>query len=203
MLRRTRWVIAGLVLLATACSAPAPPGDGSYAEEVARARADKDEQFRNSTDSPIPPERRSAMLPLPYFPIDEDARVPAVLQRSENGPVVEMPTSTGKRREMRRVGVLQFTFKGQSHTLSAFSEAGAPVNRLFVPFTDLTTGTESYAAGRYLDLDPTPTGIYNIDFNRAYHPFCYFDARFDCPYPPSENRLKVAVRAGERLPTTR
>ncbi len=72
-----------------------------------------------------------------------------------------------------------------------------------MPFTDLTTGTETYAAGRYLDLERTATGIYEIDFNRAYHPFCYYDARFDCPYPPPENRLQTPIRAGERLPGSR
>ena len=77
---------------------------------------------------------------------------------------------------------------------------GAPdVDHLFVPFTDLTSGTETYPAGRYLDLDRTPTGIYVIDFNRAYHPYCYYNPTFDCPYPPAENRLRIPIRAGERL----
>ena len=189
-----------LCVAASACSAPAPQSSSSYVDEIASIRAAKDQQFRDSSDSPIPQEKRAGMLPLPYFPIDPDARVPAVLKIVDEGPSMEMPTSTGKRRQMRRVGVLNFTYKGQPLTLGAFIDATAPQDRLFVPFTDLTTGTETYAAGRYLDIDPTPTGLYNIDFNLAYHPYCYFDARFDCPYPPSENRLKVAVRAGEKLP---
>jgi uncharacterized protein (DUF1684 family) len=69
-----------------------------------------------------------------------------------------------------------------------------------VPFRDLTSGTETYHAGRYLDLERTPTGLYNIDFNRAYHPYCYYNSKFDCPYPPAENRLVIPIRAGERLP---
>ena len=69
---------------------------------------------------------------------------------------------------------------------------------LFVPFADLTTGTETYQAGRYLDLQPTATGIYTIDFNRAYHPYCFYNAQYDCPYPPRENRLAVPIRSGER-----
>ena len=66
-----------------------------------------------------------------------------------------MPTSTGKIRKHQRVGVLEFTLKGQPLTLGAFVEAGADVNRLFVPFSDMTSGTETYAAGRYLELDRT------------------------------------------------
>ena len=73
-------------------------------------------------------------------------------------------------------------------------------NRLFVPFSDLTSGAETYAAGRYMELDPTPTGIYVVDFNVAYHPYCYYSPEFDCPYPPAENRLTTPIRAGERLP---
>ena len=102
------------------------------------------------------------------------------------------------------MGVLEFTLKGQTLTLSAFHEAGSPdIAHLFVPFRDLTSGTETYQAGRYLDLDRTPTGLYNIDFNRAYHPYCYYNSKFDCPYPPAENRLPIPIRAGERLPPSK
>jgi hypothetical protein len=84
-------------------------------------------------------------------------------------------------------------------SLGAFLEAGTPPDRLFVPFTDLTSGTETYAAGRYMELDRTATGIYTIDFNRAFHPYCYYNEDYDCPFPPPSNRLPVPVRAGEKL----
>ena len=54
-----------------------------------------------------------------------------------------------------------------------------------------------------ISFDRTPTGLYNIDFNRAYHPYCYYNSKFDCPYPPGENRLSIPVRAGERLPPSK
>jgi uncharacterized protein (DUF1684 family) len=114
--------------------------------------------------------------------------------------VVEMPTSQGKIRKHQRVGFLEFTLKGQPLTLCAFVEAGAGLNRLFVPFSDMTSGTETYAAGRYLELDRTSSGVYTIDFNKAYNPYCYYNADFDCPYPPRESRLPLPIRAGERLP---
>jgi hypothetical protein len=100
---------------------------------------------------------------------------------------------------MRRAGTLEFMLKGQALKLTAFVEVGAAdVNRLFVPFSDVTSGTETYPAGRYLDLDRSKSGVYVIDFNRAYHPYCYYNPTWDCPYPPAENRLKVPVRAGEK-----
>jgi len=158
--------------------------------------------FRDSPESPIPPGKHAELLPLSYFPVDPSYSAPAVLKLSEDRPVFEMPTSTGKLRKMERVGVLEFTLGGETRSLGAFIEAGSRVTRLFVPFSDLTSGTETYAAGRYLDLDPTGTGIYEIDFNRAYNPYCAYNDSFDCPYPPSSNRLKVPIRAGERMRTS-
>ena len=186
-----------LVVLAAGCRSAAPP---AYAERVAAARADKDRFFFEGPDSPIPSDRRPEFLPLAYFPILERYAVPAVLAPSEREPAMEMPTSTGLRRLMRRAGTLRFSLDGEPLQLTAFVEADAPnMNRLFVPFGDRTNGTETYAAGRYLDLDRTATGIYEIDFNRAYHPYCYYNPTYDCPYPPPENRLKVAIRVGERM----
>jgi hypothetical protein len=83
---------------------------------------------------------------------------------------------------------------------SAFVEMDAPdMNRLFVPFTDATSNKETYGGGRYLELTRTPTGLYDLDFNRAYHPYCLFNPSFECPVPPRENRLMAAIRAGEKL----
>ena len=156
--------------------------------------------MRESSQSPIPPGTRATFPPLSYFPVDPSYRVPALLQPAPPGPVVEMPTSTGQRRHMRRVGTLAFTLKGQPLTLGAFVEADeTDMKRLFVPFGDLTNGVETYQGGRYLDLERTPTGFYDLDFNRAYPPFCLFNSSYDCPYPTPESRLKIPIRAGERL----
>ena len=195
-----------LITLAAAClaaactSGPSPPDESAYVETIAAERVEKERMFRESADSPIPAGKHSELLPLSYFPIDRSYATPAVLKLSEDRPVLEMPTSTGKMRKMERVGVLEFTLGGEQRSLGAFVEAGTPgVARLFVPFTDLTTGTETYAAGRYLDLDPTGTGLYEIDFNRAYNPYCAYNESYDCPYPPPSNRLKIPIRAGERM----
>ena len=153
-----------------------------------------------SAESPVPEDTRASFPPLPYFSIDPAYRVPAVLQPSSGSAAVEMPTSTGKRRKMRRVGTLSFTVKGQPLSLGAFVEAEQQdMRRLFVPFGDLTNGPETYPGGRYLDLERTASGVYDIDFNRAYHPFCFFNPAYDCPYPPPESRMMVPIRAGERL----
>jgi uncharacterized protein (DUF1684 family) len=126
--------------------------------------------------------------------------VPATLTPSDDPTIFEMPTSSGQPRRERRAGTLHFTLQGQPMTLTAFVEADAPnLNRLFVPFGDTTSGKETYPAGRYIDLARTPTGLYELDFNRAYNPYCYYNESYECPLPPSENKLKIPIHAGEKV----
>jgi uncharacterized protein (DUF1684 family) len=185
-----------LVLIAlAACSQP----EVSYEDEMAAWRAEKDAFMRGSAESPVVPEQRGSFAPLAYYPVDPAYRVPAALKLVDSTDILEMPTSTGLKRQMRRIGTLAFTLNGQPLTLTAFMDANErDMRRLFVPFGDLTNATETYNGGRYLDLDRTGSGIYDLDFNRAYFPFCYYNAAYDCPLPPRENRIAVAVKAGEK-----
>ena len=196
-----KYLIVIAAAVAAACSSgPSAPDDSAYLQEIAERRAAIDRSFAES-DDPVPPEKRSILLPLPYYPVDPSYNVPAMLKLSEQRPVFDIPTSTGTIRRMQVVGTLEFTLQGQPMTLGAFVEEGTQqIVDLFVPFADLTTGKETYPAGRYLDLQPTATGLYNIDFNRAYNPYCAYNAKYECPYPPPSNRLKIAVRAGEKAP---
>ena len=194
-----RSVALGIAALLTA-SAACRPAAVPYADEINGWRATKDQFMRESEDSPILPGQRGSFPPLTYFPIAGEYRVPAALTVAASNTTLEIPTSTGKRRAHRRIGKLEFMLKGQPMTLTAFVEVGQQdMRRLFVPFGDMTNGTETYPGGRYLELDRTATGIYDLDFNRAYHPFCYYNPAFDCPYPPRENRLALPLRAGEKM----
>jgi uncharacterized protein (DUF1684 family) len=192
---------SAIFVLSLALSGCSPPPDPSHVD-VATWRANKDEFMRSSADSPVPPEQRGSFKPLNYYAVDPAYQVPASLtvNQSSATDVLQMPTSTGQFRQMRRIGTLSFTLKGEPLTLTAFIDASEQdMRRLFVPFGDLTNGAETYHGGRYLDLDRTATGIYDLDFNRAYFPFCYYNPSYDCPVPPKENRLAVPVRAGERM----
>ena len=172
-----------LVVAATACSSKPPDDTADYTRKLAAARAQKDADFQSAADGdPIPTAKRAEFLPLAYFPIDDGYRVPAVLRPAETSIIVQMPTSTGETRQMRRVGSLEFSLKGRPLKLAAFVEVGSPnLDHLFVPFTDLTSGTETYPAGRYLDLDRNATGIYVVDFNRAYHRYLLFQPDLRLP----------------------
>ena len=189
-------LLVALVVMA-ACSGRPPEDTRDYAQRIAADRTAKDALFQSGND-PIPAARKAELLPLAYFPIDPTYDVPASLEPSDDKTIIDMPTSTGAPRKMRKAGTLTFSLKGQPQSITAFYDLTGSPDHLSVMFSDMTSGTESYAAGRYLDLDRNPAGIYELDFNRAYHPYCYYNASYECPYPPPENRLKVPIRAGER-----
>ena len=195
-----RSVVLASLLAALTASCGSQPKEEDYTAKIATIRAAKDESFKSDPDSPIPPDKKSALLPLAYFPIDETYAVPATLEPSADRSRIEVPTSIGKIRQLERIGALRFSLKGQSMRLTAFRDLESQdMNRLFVPFADLTSGSETYQAGRSPALDPTPTGIYVVDFNVAYNPYCYYSPEYDCPFPPKENRLDVPIRAGEKM----
>jgi uncharacterized protein (DUF1684 family) len=205
--RRTLRLAAAIAALiaATACSSGPPPPvtTRSYEEQVQAARAKKDEAFRAADNpySPVPLADRASFPGIVYFPIDARYRVPASLHElSLNPPVViEVPNSAHELERKIKVGSLSFTLNGAAYTLSAFAENANDVQRLWVPFRDRTSGVTTYGGGRFLDLDRTATGLYDLDFNAAYHPNCVYDSSWICPYPPEENRLPIAIEAGERL----
>jgi uncharacterized protein len=198
-------VLAVLMALATiACSSgPPPPADAStYEQDLAEGRRFKDEFFKTGSDSPIPEIQRPTFSGLVYFPIDLAYRVPATLVEERPDPPVTivLPTSRNIPRRMVKVGTLRFAVSGAPLTLTAFAGEGEGLARLFVPFGDSTNRAETYGGGRYLELDRTPTGLYDLDFNRATNPYCVYNVSYDCPIPPPENRLTIAVRAGEKMP---
>ena len=148
---------------------------------------------------PERPEKR-AFEGLLFYPPDRGLAVPATLVRIAEPDEVEMITSLGLKSTFLRYALLRFELDGSKHQLAAFKStfAGEWSNTLFVPFRDLTSGEETYGAGRYLDLVEPEGEALTLDFNRAYNPLCNYSPAFNCPIPPRENRLDVAIRAGER-----
>ena len=139
---------------------------------------------------------------LAYYDINPDYRVPSFLteRRGEAPVIIELQRTDNQTDKMRKVGGLGFAIGPVQYTLTAFSDLNdQTMERLFVPFGDLTNGTETYGGGRYMNLTRTQTGLYEVDFNQAYHPYCVYNPAWACPVPPRENRLPVAIPAGERL----
>jgi uncharacterized protein (DUF1684 family) len=178
-------------------------GPHDYVGAVQAFRQEKDAYFKSSHGSPIPPAEREAFGGLPYFPVNVDLVFEGLTLEPYAGDEptsFQIPTSDGKLRPARRAGSFEFEIEGRPVRLTGYELDGAHSDgRLFVPFLDATSGTESYGAGRYLDLEPDEDGTYAIDFNLAYHPTCVYDPRASCPLTPAENRLPVRIEAGERL----
>jgi uncharacterized protein len=173
-----------------------------YPDAVRAFRADKDEYFRSSPGSPIAEADRAEFKGLPYFDIDEGLRfdgLPLERYGGSEPTSFAIPTSDGKLRPAERAGTFRFAVGSVPSGLTAYTFQNDPSGSVFVPFLDGTSGTESYGAGRYLDLEPDADGTYTLDFNLAYHPSCVYDAKFSCPLTPPENRLAVRIEAGERL----
>ena len=174
----------------------------AYPDALAAYRTEKDDYFRSGQGSPIPAADRGAFKGLPYYPVNEGLRFEGLALEPYQGnePVVfQIPTSDGQLREAERAGVFRFQKDGASHSLTGYRFVGGGSDSVFVPFLDLTSGKETYGAGRYLDLYPEHDGTFAIDFNLAYHPSCVYDAKYSCPLTPAENRLPVRIEAGERL----
>ena len=195
----SRAFILGVIALAAAACRVEPLGEQDYVALILAGRAEKDRAFQSQPE-PVPEKRKAEFLPLLYYDVDPSYNVPAAFKPSKDTATLDMVYSDGALRKVRRLGALEFSLKGRPLKLTAYMEVGSPdVDRLFVPFKDLTSETDTYPAGRYIDLDRTPTGLYELDFNVAYNPSCYFSPLFSCPVTPKENHLPVEIPAGEKI----
>lgn len=158
-------------------------------------RLEKDKFLKEDPHSPLTPEQRTTFGSLSYFPENQALRFELAVIPFANPATIQMQTSTGDLRTFTRVGQVQFDVEGQATALTVYeSEHG-----YFLPFVDSLAGQETYGAGRYLDPEVLPGGNLVIDFNLAYNPYCAYNDLYSCPIPPAENRLKVPIRAGERV----
>jgi uncharacterized protein (DUF1684 family) len=143
---------------------------------------------------------------LSFYPIDKNYRVIATFESVQNGKWFTMKTSGTQKKVYRVYGTIHFTIHDTTLKLNIYQSqdliaATEYKEYLFLPFTDLTSGEESYASGRYIDLvfkDIVNNKIV-IDFNKAYNPYCaYVSGKYNCPIPPRENNLNVTILAGEK-----
>ena len=175
-----------------------PEDQETWARALARFRAEKDEFFRTSHESPLSHEGGGGFAGLKYFDPAPEFRIEAKLERYPTPEGVMVATSKGSRQLFNRVGYFDLTIEGNTVRVHAYQSAECDDPSLFVPFRDLTSGKESYGSARYLDMRVEHDDEYAVDFNYAYNPYCAYSEDYVCPLPPQENWLKVAVRAGEK-----
>jgi len=166
--------------------------------DVIRERQIKDDFFQSS-NSPLLPGERGEFKGLDYFPINPELRLQVRLQRYSSPKTIRMATNTGEIRSGLLYGFFEFTAENQDCRVQVYRlEESFSEPALFIPFLDATSGDETYEGGRYIDLTENTSGIYDLDFNRAYNPYCAYNPEYSCPAPPQENTVPAHIHAGEK-----
>jgi len=139
-----------------------------------------------------------------FYPVNTGYRVMASFEKIIDTSGFIMKTSGKLSKKYFRYGILSFTIDNKPIHLTVYQSEQLMAseqyrNYLFVPFTDLTSGDKSYGGGRYMDfmLDDIKDNKLLVDFNKAYNPYCAYTSGYNCPIPPRENDIAVAIRAGE------
>jgi uncharacterized protein (DUF1684 family) len=128
-----------------------------------------------------------------WFTVDPAYRVEAQFSPYEKEQEVLVPYTAGSAESFKASGDVIFQLMGQTLQLRVFVQG----ENLFVMFRDQTSGRETYGGGRYLEAATPQNGKTVLDFNKAYNPYCAFSPYANCPIPPRQNRLPVAITAGE------
>ena len=174
--------------------------DEDYRSAVLEERKQKDDFMKTSEESPFGGNRNS-FTGLKYFDPDIKYRVRAKLQSIESKKVVLLPTSTGNENQYLEYAWAEFELDGTKNKLLILEvmAMGPTRGMLFLAFADETSTKETYGSGRYLEVKKVPGATtLELDFNKAYNPYCAYAEKYECPFPPRENILKVAIRAGEK-----
>lgn len=164
-------------------------------------RKEKDRFFGEHPRSPIPADQREGFDGLRYYSPDPSYRFELELREHESKEQITTETTTEGEQEYLRWGEFTFEIDGEEYTLQAYK--GSPdEERFWLPFRDETNGEETYGAGRYIDLEEdehlTDEGMWEVDFNAAYNPFCVYSPEYECPLIPRENWLDTRIEAGEK-----
>jgi len=177
-----------------------------YAQECSKENAVKyqkqlNKEYANPKESPLTKKDLKAFKSLDFYPVNMDYCVEAKFVRTPNEKPFEMTTTTSRKPMYVKYGEVTFELQGRKCKLDVFQSLDLIKQEeyrdaLFLPFTDYTSGNGSYGGGRYIDLKQPKGTTMVIDFNTAYNPYCAYNHSYSCPVPPTQNDLKVEVKAG-------
>lgn len=174
------------------------PGGSSdeYNASIKALREEKHDFFRTSQTSPFV-ENNIEYVPVEFFPPDESYKVRATLNRLTSREIISIANSDGSEVKYLKFATANFNINDTPLSLIILKQLGFG-NQYLTAFGDETSGISTYGGGRYLDLVIGNSDLLEIDFNKAYNPYCAYSPKYLCPLPPRENFLKVAIEAGEK-----
>ena len=160
--------------------------------------------YKDASTSPLKKRDLKKFKGLDFFPVDSTYIVVASIKKTKNAPIFEMPTTKDRKSLYKEYGVLTFELGGKKHELTIYQnqeilQEEEYKDYLFLPFTDLTSGEQSYGGGRYMDVklsDEQENGTFLLNFNNTYNPYCAYNEKFSCPLTPKKNHLNISIKAG-------
>lgn len=157
--------------------------------------------FSDSLKSPLTKDDLKEFKGLDFFPISEKFIVEALFIRTKREKAFAMKTTTSRTPLYVKYGELHFKIDEKEFKLYVYqnidlSKKPGYSDYLFLPFSDLTCGKESYIGGRYVDMRMQKGKTWIIDFNKAYNPYCAYNYKYSCPIVPLENDLNIEILAG-------
>lgn len=189
-------LIVSLLLINISCSQEKKEvkGETEFQREI-------NAEYKDASKSPLKEKDLKTFEGLDFFPVDDTYKVVASFKRTPDSPVFKMPTTTDRKPEYKRFGIATFTLNGKEFSLEVYQNQSLMKEEeykdyLFLPFTDETNGFASYGGGRYIDLSIPEGNTIEIDFNKAYNPYCAYNDKYSCPIPPRVNFMATEVNAG-------
>jgi uncharacterized protein (DUF1684 family) len=190
-------LIVLLSFLILGCGNDANDTSNKFEKELLTFRKSRNKKMTGA-NSPLPAEERKNFIGLNFYPPNQSLMIKAKFDLIFTQNVIEMKTNTDRVPQFIPFGTITFNYLEKKHVLTAYKSLDSPSNELFIPFTDLSNGNETYTTGRYIDVDIPLNDSIILDFNRCYNPYCAYSTKFSCPIPPIENHLDVKIKAGEK-----
>lgn len=195
------FLILSLILIGLSQSLHA---QDDYKEAILAFQHELNEEYKNPEESPLSDKERKAFKGHDYFPIDEKYHVIAKFEKLPPHSLFQMRTTANSIKDYDVYGVVTFSLNGKEYHLNIYQSHQLRIQEkykdyLFLPFTDESNGVETYGGGRYMDLRIPSGDTIELDFNKAYNPYCAYATGYVCPIPPKENDLPLAIKAGVML----
>ena len=164
-------------------------------------QSELNKSYADSLKSPLMKDDLKQFKGLDFYPIDEKYIVEAIFIRTKKEKSFKMKTTTSRTPIYKKYGELHFSIDGKELKLNVYQNVDLKKkpgydDYLFLPFSDLTCGKDSYIGGRYIDMRIPKSGKVTIDFNQAYNPYCAYNYEYSCPIVPLENDLDIEINAG-------